>query len=98
MSFPRRRPAEITFKIIKFIRDQPETKKTDLIYIVGNEVQYKSYIEDTLIKDGYITEKKEDRRYFYQITDKGEELFQLLKKDYLMKMFLKISGKRLRND
>ena len=98
MSIPRRRPIEITRKILEFVKKNPEAKKTDLVYIVGNDVQYNHYVGEFLIKKGFLEEEKDDRRYFYKLTNSGEDFYKLLKNDYLVVSLLKIGGRTLRDD
>ena len=95
MSFRRRRPAEITYKLLKCISDDGEATKWDLTKIVGTTSQFDGYVSEYLINYGFVSERQEGRYYFYSLTKLGEELYSLLKKDKLFKAVLKISGKRL---
>jgi predicted transcriptional regulator len=95
LSFRRRKPAEITYKLLRCIDEDGEATKWDLTKIVGTTSQFDSYVSEYLIENGFISERQEGRYYFYSLTKLGEELYSLLKKDKLFKAVLKISGKRL---
>ncbi len=95
MSFRRRRPAEITYKLLRCIVEDGEATKWDLTKIVGTTSQFDSYVSGYLIKNRFVSERQDGRHYFYTITKLGEELYSLLRKDALFKAVLRISGKRL---
>lgn len=95
MSFRRQRPAEITYKLLRCIVEDGEATKGDLIKIVGTTSQFESYVSEYLILNGFVAERQDGRNYFYSLTKIGQELYSLLKKDYLFKAVLRISGKRL---
>jgi len=95
MSFPRRKPAEITYKLLRCIDESGEVTKWDLTKIVGTTGQFEHYVDNYLIRNKLVEERQEGRYYFYKMTKFGEELFSVLKKDFLFKAILQISGKRL---
>ena len=87
---------EITYKLLKCIDDDNgETTRWALTKIVGTSSQFRSYVGTNLIDKGFVTERIEGRHYFYSLTKIGKELYSLLKKDYLLKAVMRISGKRL---
>lgn len=98
MSFRRRKPVEITYKLLRCIVEDGEATKWDLTKIVGTTSQFDSYVQESLVNKGFITERKDGRHYFYSLSKKGEEFYSLLKKDYLLKAVLRISGKRLKRE
>jgi predicted transcriptional regulator len=95
LSFRRRRPAEITYKLLRCIIEDGEATKWDLTKIVGTTSQFESYVSEYLILNGFVAERQDGRNYFYSLTKLGEELYSLLKKDALFKAVIRISGKRL---
>jgi predicted transcriptional regulator len=98
LSVSRRRAAEITYKILNDVSEKGESTKWDLIKIVGNEQQFNHYITDFILKKECLKERTEGRNYFYSLTQRGRELHSVLKKDYLFKMVVQISGSRLRSE
>ena len=98
MSFPRRRAAEITYKILNWVNENTESSRWDLIKITGNEMQFNHYVTDFLLKKDCLVERVEGRNYFYKLTQRGKEFHSVLKKDYLFKMVVQVSGGRLRSE
>ena len=99
MAFPKRKPSIIALELLNCI-DQSNGKasKWDLIKILGNESQFKHWIEEFLIKEKFIAEKQESNHVFYIKTSKGELLHKLLRNGDIVRAFLKLSGRRLRRD
>ena len=95
MSSRRRKPAEITYKLLRCIDEEGEATKWDLTKIVGTTSQFDSYVSEYLIKNNFVSERREGRHYYYSITKLGDELYSLLRKDNLFKAVLRIGGKRL---
>ena len=90
---------DITYKLLKCIDDDDgETNRWDLTKIVGSPSQFRSYVGANLVETGFVSERKEGRHYFYSLTKIGKEFYSLLKKDYLLKAVLRISGKRLKRE
>jgi len=96
VSSSRRKPSEIVLEILDCIVDKGEATRWDLTKILGTTWQFHHWIEDFLLKERFITERKEKNHYFYSITDLGVQFYELLKNGKLLKAFIKISGKRLR--
>ena len=97
MAFPKRKPSIIALELLNCI-DQSNGKasKWDLIKILGNESQFKHWIEEFLIKEKFIAEKQESNHVFYVKTSKGELLHKLLRNGDIVRAFLRLSGRRLR--
>jgi len=98
MSVPRREPEIIALELLDCI-DQKKGKfsKWDLIKILGNEAQFRQWMDNFLIKDKFIEEKHESRRHFYRKTQNGELLHKMLRNGKIIRALLRVSGKRLRN-
>jgi predicted transcriptional regulator len=97
LAFPRRKPSIIALEIINCI-DQSNGKasKWELIKILGNESQFRHWLEEFLIKEKFIAEKQESNHIFYVKTSKGELLHKLLRNGDVVRAFLRLSGRRLR--
>jgi hypothetical protein len=75
-----------------------KASKWSLIKVLGNEAQFRYWVEDFLIKDRFIEEVIESNRSFYSKSKNGELFHHLLKNGNVMQAFLKVSGKRLKQD
>lgn len=98
MPVPRREPDVIALELLDCI-DQKGGKasKWDLIKILGNEAQFRQWMDNFLIKDKFIEEIRESRHYSYRKTQNGELLHRLLRNGKMIRALLRVSGKRLRN-
>ena len=97
MAFLRRTPSIIALELLNCIdQNNGRASKWDLIKILGNESQFKQWVTEFLIKDKFITEKKETGHVFYGKTQNGELLHKLLMNGDVVRAFLRLSGRRLR--
>ena len=92
----RRTPDTIALELLNTIEERGEATKWDLIKVLGNEAQFKTWIEDFLLPERVLAERREGRNYFYTKTERGELLHKLLKSGNLIKIFRRVSGRRLR--
>jgi hypothetical protein len=76
--------------------EKEEATKWDIIKVLGNETQFKIWVEDFFLQEGVLVERREGRHYFYKKTERGELFHSLLKKGNIIKLFARISGRRLR--
>ena len=93
---PRRTPDTIALELLNTVEESGEATKWDLIKVLGNEAQFKIWIEDFLLPERVLAERREGRNYFYTLTERGELLHRLLKSGNLIKIFRRVSGRRLR--
>ena len=93
---PRRTPDTIALELLNAVEERGEATKWDLIKVLGNEAQFKVWIEDFLLPEKVLAERRESRNYFYTMTERGELLHRLLKSGNLIKVFRRVSGRRLR--
>ncbi len=93
---PRRTPDTIALELLNAVEERGEATKWDLIKVLGNEAQFKTWIEDFLLPERVLAERREGRNYFYTMTERGELLHRLLKSGNLIKVFRRVSGRRLR--
>jgi len=92
----RRSPNEIALELLTLFEDKVEVNKWDLIKILGNDAQFKNWIEDFFLPERVLEEIRGGRNYSYTLTDRGRLLHRLLKNGNMIKIFNKISGRRLR--
>ena len=94
---PSRRPPDaIALQILDCVEEKVEANKWDLIKVLGNEAQFKIWVVDFFLPENLIEERREGRHYFYTMTDRGALLHKLLKSGYLIKIFKRVSGRRLK--
>ena len=93
---PRRSPDTIALELLNCIEEKGEATKWDLIKVLGNESQFKIWIEDFFLPEKVLVERREDRYYFYTKTERGDLFHLLLKKGNVFKLFTRISGRRLK--
>ncbi len=93
----RRSPSIIALELLDCIEHKGEATKWDLIKVLGNETQFRIWIEEFFIKEKVIVEQRESRHYFYKKTERGELFHKLLKSGNLIKLFINVSGRKLRH-
>ena len=93
---PRRSPDTIALEILNVVEDRSEATKWDLIKVLGNEAQFRIWIDNFFLTEKVLTERREGRNYFYAKTERGELFHTLLKRGNIIKLFTRISGRRLR--
>lgn len=99
MPSSRRAPARIALELLDCIDNKNgKASKWDLIKVVGTESQFHYWIEEFLLKDRFIEEQREPKRYFYNKTEAGELLHTLLKNGKIMHALSRVSGKRLQRE
>lgn len=92
----RRSPDRIALEILNVVEDRSEATKWDLIKVLGNEDQFRIWIDNFFLTEKVLTERREGRNYFYAKTERGELFHTLLKRGNMIKLFTRISGRRLR--
>jgi len=92
----RRTPDTIALELLNTVEERGEATKWDLIKVLGNEAQFKTWIEDFLLPEKILVERRDGKHYFYTMTERGELLHRLLKSGNLIKIFRRVSGRRLR--
>jgi hypothetical protein len=93
---PRRTPDAIALQLLECVEERGEATKWDLIKVLGNEAQFRVWIEGFFLPEKVLVERREGRHYFYKMTERGELLHRLLKSGNLIKVFRRVSGRRLR--
>jgi predicted transcriptional regulator len=91
----RRKPSEIALELLDCIDEKGEATRWDLIKILGNTWQFHHWVEEFLMKERFVEERRESRSYFYKKTETGEMFHKLLKNGKIMRALLRVSGKRL---
>jgi predicted transcriptional regulator len=92
----RRSPDTIALEILDCVEERGEATKWDLIKVLGNETQFGIWIEGFFLPEKVITERRESGHYYYRKTERGELFHRLLKSGSLVKLFGRVSGRRLR--
>ena len=93
---PRRTPDTIALQLLECVEEGGEATKWDLIKVLGNEAQFKAWIEDFLLPEKVLVERRRGRHYYYTMTERGELFHRLLKSGNMIKVFRRVSGRRLR--
>ena len=92
----RRSPDEIALELLDAIEEKTEASKWDLIKILGNDTQFRIWITDFFIPEKVVNERREGRNYHYTLTERGKLFHRLLKSGNMIKIFNRVSGKRLK--
>ena len=93
---PRRTPDTIALQLLDTVASRGEATKWDLIKVLGNESQFKIWIDDFFLPEKVLTERRDGRNYFFTMTERGELFHRLLKNGNLIKIFSRVSGRRLK--
>ena len=93
---PRRSPDTIALELLNTVDDRGEATKWDLIKVLGNETQFRIWIENFFLPEKVLVEHREGRYYFYKKTERGELFHTLLRRGNIIKLFTRISGRRLK--
>jgi predicted transcriptional regulator len=93
---PRRLPDEIALELLNTVEEKNEATKWDLIKVLGNDTQFKIWIEDFLLPEKVLLERREGRNYYYTLTERGKLFHRLLKSGNMIKIFNRVSGRRLK--
>lgn len=96
MSSSRREPSQIALKLLDCIDEKGEATRWDLIKILGNTSQFHHWVEDFLMRERFVEERRESRNYIYKKTETGDLFHKLLKNGNMMRSLLRLSGKRLK--
>ena len=94
---PRRTPALIAMELLDCVEAKTEASKWDLVKVLGNEAQFGVWVERFFLVDGILVERREGRNYFYRKTERGELLHKLLRSGFMIRVFSRVSGKKLRD-
>jgi len=78
------------------VAENGEATKWDLIKVLGNDAQFSIWVEDFLLPEEVLTERREGRNYFYTLTERGKLFHRLLKSGNMIKLFNRVSGRRLK--
>ena len=93
---PRRSPDVIALELLNCVEENGEATKWDLIKVLGNEAQFGLWVERFFLVEGVLVERREGKRYYYKKTERGELFHKLLRSSSMIKIFSRVSGRRLR--
>jgi hypothetical protein len=85
----------IALDLLDCVESKGEATKWDLIKVLGNEVQFTLWIERFFLPEKVLVEIREGRKHLYMKTERGELFHLMLKNGNIIKLFNRISGKRL---
>jgi len=86
----------IALELLDTVEMRGEATKWDLIKVLGNDAQFKKWVEDFMLPEKVLTERRDGRNYYYTKTERGEQFHRLLRSGNLIKLFNRVSGRRLR--
>ena len=92
----RRSPDTIAYELLDTVAENGEVTKWDLIKVLGNDTQFRIWVEDFLLPEEVLSERREGRNYFYTLTERGKLFHRLLKSGNMIKLFNRVSGRRLK--
>ena len=92
----RRSPDTIAYELLDTVAEKGEVTKWDLIKVLGNDTQFRIWVEDFLLPEEVLSERREGRNYFYTLTERGKLFHRLLKSGNMIKLFNRVSGRRLK--
>ena len=87
-----RTPDAIALEILDCVEEKGEATKWDLIKVLGNDTQFGLWVDDFLIPEKVLEERRESRNYFFSKTERGELFHKLLQSGNLIKIFNRVSG------
>jgi hypothetical protein len=93
---PRRSPDTIALELLNAVEERGEATKWDLIKVLGNEAQFRIWVDNFFLPEKVLEERREGRNYFYGKTERGELFHTLLRRGNIIKLFSRISGRRLK--
>ena len=93
---PRRSPDVIALELLNRVEASGESSKWDLIKVLGNDVMFKNWMEDFFLPESILEERREGRNYYYTMTDLGRQFHRFLKNGNIIKLFNRVSGRRLK--
>ena len=94
---PRRTPALIALELLDCVDANVEASKWDLVKVLGNEAQFGVWVQRFFLIDEILIERRDGRNYYYKKTERGELLHKLLRSGFMIRVFSRVSGKKLRD-
>jgi len=92
----RRTPDVIALELLDAVDERGEATKWDLVKVLGNDAQFKKWVEDFMLPEKVLAERRDGRNYYYTKTERGEQFHRLLRSGNLIRLFNRVSGRRLR--
>jgi len=92
----RRSPDTIALELLDTVEEKGEASKWDLIKVLGNDTQFRIWVEEFLLPEKVLSERRKGRNYYYTLTERGHLLYRLLKSGNMIRIFNRVSGRRLK--
>lgn len=89
-------PDVIALYLLNCVEAKGEATKWDLVKLLGTDAQFRLWIERFFLPEHVLSERRDGRRYYYAMTERGTLFHQLLKRGNLFRLLNRVSGKRLR--
>jgi hypothetical protein len=70
--------------------------KEQTITLLGNDAQFRKWVEGFMLPEKVLAERRDGRNYYYKKTERGEQFHRLLRNGSLIRLFNRVSGGRLR--
>jgi len=83
-------------ELLDCVAEKGKAAKWGLIKVLGNDAQFRKWIDGFFLPEQVLKERREGRNYFYSKTERGELFHRLLKSGNVIKLFSRVSGRRLR--
>lgn len=93
---PRRSPDTIALELLDTVEEKGKASKWDLIKVLGNDTQFRIWVEEFLLPEKVLSERRDGRNYYYTLTERGQLLHRLLKSGNMIRIFNRVSGRRLK--
>jgi hypothetical protein len=87
----------IALDLLNCVEAKGEATKWDLVKILGTDAQFHLWIERFFLPEHVFRERRDGRRYYYAMTERGALFHHLLKHGNLLHLLNRVSGKRLRS-
>jgi len=76
--------------------EKGEATKWALIKVLGNDAQFRKWIDRFFLPEKVLTERMEGRNYFYTMIERGRLFHRLLISGNVIKLFSRVSARRLK--
>jgi predicted transcriptional regulator len=88
-----RSPDMIALELLDCVAEKGEASKWMLIKVLGNDSQFRRWVEGFMIPEDVLVERREGRNYYYTLTPRGELFHRLLKNGNIIRLFSKVAGR-----
>jgi len=83
-------------ELLDCVAEKGEAAKCGLIKVLGNDAQFRKWIDGFILPEDVLKERREGRHYLYTMTERGRLFHRLLRSGNVIKLFNRVSGRRLK--